>query len=420
MPWFRLKLLKSHAIFGLLICFLGCAGVFWVHEAGVTQPAEFAVYDYYIQHQPQISVREDRILLVTISERDIQQLGSWPLNDGLLAQLLKNLLVHNPRVIGVDIFRNIEVPPGSDALKELFSRNIPVITIMKFKDKTSPGVPAPYMVKDKTCVGFSDALVDSGGITRRGLLFMDDGQVCCSSLPLLLAVAYLKKEGIGSRPDPANPEHMQFGKTTFVPLESDAGEYVDMDASGYQFLLNFAGAKAGFASISLSEALAGNFADEAVRDRIVIVGATAESLKDLFFIPVTKSFEEGQKIWGLELHATTVSQLLHSAIDGQKPMEFLSHRMKLGWIVLWGLLGYAIGLKVHSFRKFAFFLFIFPAGLATFTFLLFQRGLWVPVISPLLAFLVSADAFRLYLLSAERHQKALLMRLFESCVSISP
>ena len=112
-----------------------------------------------------------------------------------------------------------------------------------------------------------------------------------------------------------------------------------------------------------------------------------------------------------------VSQLLHSAIDGQKPMEFWSHQMGLGWIVLWGLVGYAIGLKVHSFLRFAFFIFLFPAALAIITFLLFLRGLWVPVIPPLLAFLVSADAFRLYLLSVEKHQRALLMRLFESCVS---
>lgn len=417
MPRSVLQLFKSRAVTGLLICFLVCAGVIWMSEAGVTEPAEFAVYDYYIQHQPRISVPENRILVVEVSEQDIQKLGSWPLSDGHLAKLLKNLLEHNPRVIGVDIFRNIEVPPGSDELKELFSQDIPVVTVMKFGDKTSPGVDAPYMVKNRIRVGFSDVLVDSGGITRRGLLFMDDGQVSRTSFSLLLAMAYLKKEGIGARPDPANPELMRLGRTTFVPLESDAGSYADMDANGYQFLLNFAGAKAGFESISLSEALDGNFADEAVRDRIVLVGATAESLKDFFSIPVTRSSEEGQRIWGVELHATMISQLLHCAIDGQKPMGYWPLRVKLGWIVLWGLFGYAVGLKVHSFMRFAFLLFLFPAALAIVTFLLFRLGLWVPAVPPLLAFLVSADGFRLYLLSVERRQRAQLMRLFESCVS---
>ena len=173
-----------------------------MRKAGVTEPSDLAVHDYYLRHQSQISVPENRILVVAVSEQDIQQLGSWPLNDGLLAKLLKNLLAHNPRVIGVDIFRNIEVPPGSDELRELFSRDIPVVTIMKFGDKTSPGVPAPYMVKNNTRIGFGDALVDPGGITRRGLLFMHDGQVPYSSFALLLPRLTCKRKELRRAPIP--------------------------------------------------------------------------------------------------------------------------------------------------------------------------------------------------------------------------
>ena len=201
-----------------------------------------------------------------------------------------------------------------------------------------------------------------------------------------------------------------------MPLESQAGGYVDLDANGYQFLLDFTSAKTGFTSISLSEGLAGTFADESVRDKIVLVGVTAESLRDFFFIPISRS-STGQRVCGIELHATTVSQLLHAAIDGQKPMEFWSSPIESGWIILWGFLGYMIGLKVSSFPRFAFLLLLFPAVLAVSTFGMFLRGLWVPVIPPLLTFLIAADAFRLYLLSVEKYQKALLMRLFESCVS---
>ncbi|MFZ2446246.1 MAG: adenylate/guanylate cyclase domain-containing protein [Syntrophobacteraceae bacterium] len=394
-----------------------CVGVIWVRNAGMLQSTEFAVYDYCLQYQPQISFPENRILVVAISEPDIQQLGSWPLQDGLLAKLVKNLLAHDPRVIGLDLFRNIEVPPGSEELRELFSRDIPVITIMKFGDKSSPGVPAPYMVKDSGRVGFGDALLDPGGLTRRGLLFMDDGNQSYTSFPLLLASVYLQNQGIGARPDPSDPELLRFGKTTFVPIEADAGGYVNMDAKGYQFLLDFSGAKVGFASISLTRALAGDFADEAVRDKIIMVGATAESLRDFFFIPVSKSEDDGLRIWGIELHATTVSQLLRCALDGQKPMRFLSEREELGWIVLWGLLGYAVGLRVSSFRRFALFLVLLPAVLAGITILLFLMGVWLPVIPPALAFVLSADSFRLYLLSVEKRQRAQLMRLFERNVS---
>ena len=417
LPQLRSELLKSPSLVGLVICILVCAGVLWLRGAGVTEPAELEVYDFYLEHRPQISIPDPRILLVAVSERDIEQLGNWPLNDGLFAKVIKNLLAHGPRVIGVDIFRNIEVPPGSDELRELFSRDIPVITIMQFGGKLTPGVPPPFMVKDKNRVGFADALVDLGGVTRRGLLFMDDGRVTSSSFALILASVYLQKEGIRARPDRANPDLMQLGKTTFVPLEAEAGGYEDIDAKGYQFLLDFTGAKAGFATISLSEALAGEFADEAVRDKIVIVGAMAESLKDSYFVPITRSPEKGHRMWGIELHATTISQLLHAAIDGQKPMGFWSNRVELGWIFLWGILGYILGLTVTSFGRFAISLFLLAAALVGITFSLFLRGIWVPTVPPLVAFLISADSYRLYMLSVERRHKALLMHLFECCVS---
>jgi len=155
-----LKFLKSNAIIGLVICALVCAGVWLARRAGALESSEFAVYGCYLQRQSPMSIPDNRIVLVTISESDISQLKSWPLNDGLFAKMIENLLAHGPRVVGVDIFRNIEVPPGSDKLKELFSKDIPVVSVMKFGDEISPGVDAPYMVKDNSLVGFGDALVE--------------------------------------------------------------------------------------------------------------------------------------------------------------------------------------------------------------------------------------------------------------------
>ncbi len=413
----KINFLKSDALVGLLICMLVCAGVVLVRKAGLLESTEFAAYDLYLRYQPRISYPEDRILLVSISESDIRRLGRWPINDWQLTQLIKSLLAHGPRVVGVDIFRNIEVPPGSDKLRELFSRDIPVVTVMKFGDKISPGVAGPYMVKDGSRTGFGDALIDTGGITRRALLFMDDGQESRSSFAFLLASSYLKKEGIVAQSDLIDPQMLKLGKSTFVPLETDSGGYINIDDKGYQFLLDFTSAKAGFKSISLSDAMAGNFADDAVRDKVVIIGAMAESLRDFFFMPISRSPEEGQRISGIELHAITVTQLLRSALNGEKPIEYFSERMESVWIFFWGLLGFGLGLRIHSFRQFALCLALFPALLAGLTFIYFGRGLWLAVTPPIFAFLLSADSVRLYLLSVEKRQRALLMRLFEKHVS---
>lgn len=417
MNWLGNRFRNSDAFAGLIICVLVCAGVIGVRYIGILEPTELALYDLYLRQQPQVSQPEDRIVIVTVSEDDIRRLGSWPMNDGLLARVLKNLLAHQPRVIGLDIFRNIQVPPGTEELKELFAVDIPVVLVKKFGDRISPGVPGPFMAGTGSPVGFSDALVDDGGITRRGLLFMDDGVESSTSFGLLLAAVYLQKEGIGLYPDPANPELLKFGKTVFTPLDSEAGGYIRMDARGYQFLLDFTSAKTGFATISLTDVLAGEFPGEAVRDRIVLIGATAESLRDYFYIPISRSREEGQRVYGIEVHATMISQLLRCAVEGREPVKYLPDSEELCWIALWGVLGYLVGLKVHHFRWFSVLLLIIPGVLAGITFVLFMRGLWIPVTPPVFAFLLSADSFRLYMLSVEKRHRATLMRLFERHVS---
>jgi adenylate cyclase len=411
------KFLKSEAVIGLLICLLACGLVIGLRSAGVLQSMELSAYDYYLRYQPELSTPEPRIELVTVSEPDITRLG-WPINDGVLTKLLKQLLARNPRIIGLDIYRNIEMPPGCDELRELFSEDVPVVTPRKFGDEKSEGVADAYMVKNKNRIGFNDAMVDPGGIVRRGLLFMDDGETSYTSFAMLLALGYLEKEGIGTKPDPKNPELLRLGKTTFIPLEADSGGYAGMDARGYQFLLNFSSAKAGFSSISISQALEGDFSEEAVRDKIVIIGATAESLKDAFFLPFNRSPAEGQRIWGVEVHATSVAQLLRCALEGRKPMRFWSGWKETCWILLWGLLGYGACLKLQSFPKFVFAVVVlFPAILAGATFFLFCRRLWIPVAPPVFTLALSAGFFRIAMLSLERRNRGLLMRLFESHVS---
>jgi len=68
---------------------------------------------------------DPRIVLVTITEQDIQTLGSWPLSDDVLAQVLESVARFGPRAIGVDICRDIQVPPASKRLDGLLRNNGP-------------------------------------------------------------------------------------------------------------------------------------------------------------------------------------------------------------------------------------------------------------------------------------------------------
>ena len=70
-----------------------------IRFTGALQLLEWAIYDQCFQRRPTESI-DERIVLVTIDESDINALGQWPLPDTVLAQLVRNINQHQPAVIG--------------------------------------------------------------------------------------------------------------------------------------------------------------------------------------------------------------------------------------------------------------------------------------------------------------------------------
>ncbi len=414
---FKSKPTRSPAAFGLLISTLVFMSVAGLRYAGMLQMLELSAYDCYVRYRPHVQKQDPGIVLVTISEEDIRQLAQWPISDDTMAELLENILEDNPRGIGMDIYRDIPVQPGRERLGRVFSEHGRLVLVRKLGDETTSGVPPPYAATEDNLVGFNDLLVDPDGIVRRGLLFMDDGQTSYYSFDLLLTLLYLEKEGISPGMDPSNPQWLRLGKTTFAPLEKNDGGYVGMDARGYQFLLDFSRAGASFSSFSIVDVLSKRTPGEAFRDKLVIIGSVAESTNDFFFVPVAGSQGFHNRLWGLELHAGIVSQLIGAALYGDAPMGFISEGYEWAWILLWCLIGYALSLRIRSLPWFVLMNLCAVAALIFIAFLAFGKGFWVPMAPPALACLMSAAAVTAYMSHQEKAQKALLMQLFSSHVS---
>jgi len=82
--------------------------------------------------RPGSVIHDPRITVVRVSEKDILSLGRWPVTDEILAQALTVLLKESPRAIGLDIFRDIPVPPGSYELRTEYlveGEKVDVITV---------------------------------------------------------------------------------------------------------------------------------------------------------------------------------------------------------------------------------------------------------------------------------------------------
>jgi adenylate cyclase len=408
------KTVRNPLFAAALSCLLVFVAVMGVRRTGNLEFLELSAYDWFVRLQPVSSSSDPRITVVRVSEKDILSIGQWPLTDEVLAKALATLLKDKPRTIGLDIFRDIPVAPGTEILNAVLSENPNIIVTMKFGEG---GVRPPPVLKGTEQVSFNDVLVDPGGVVRRGLLFLDDGDNVAYSFALRLALQYLQAQGVVPRPDERNPQHLRLGSVTFRPFEENDGGYVKADARGYQFLLDYESPEAMFRSYSLADLLDGKVPPTAVKGKIVLIGVTAQSVKDFFFTPYSRGFSEAQQVPGVILHALMVKQLLRAGLEGVRPLGTLSESQESLWILLWSLLGGILGLKARSAWRFSLLGFsgVLLIGLCAYA--AFWHRWWIPFAPPALAFLLTAALITAYVTSLERKERTLLMQIFSKHVS---
>jgi adenylate cyclase len=390
--------------------------VIGVRHLGYLQTPELAAYDWTLRFQPMEAPTPSPILLVTISDEDIRWLGHWPLSDADLTELLHRLLSSGVRAIGLDVYRDMAVPPGHQELEAVLSRNREIITVMKFGEAAYGGIPGPPVLQDTDQIGFSDLVVDSGGTVRRGLLYLDDENTFATSFALQLALRYFEKDGVTLQPSSQNPEFLQVGAVTFRPFESSDGSYRHVDASGYQFLLN-ANAYQPFPKVSLKAVLSGEVKAEMFQERIVMVGVVAQGVKDFFYTAWCGWWTECHHIAGIELQATFVNQLLKAAYEGVAPIQTISDWWENVWIIWWALLGGLLGWGMRKPWLFAVVTSVGCVVIGAVAIGAVREGWWIPFVSPAMGWVLSAGLVTSFMANREKQERQVLLDIFGRQVS---
>jgi adenylate cyclase len=363
-------------------------------------------------------VERPRVVVVEVSEQDIQELGTYPIPDGMLARLIAILSDAGARAIGLDIYRDIPVPPGTEELEAVFSSRPRVVVPAKLADEGAHGVGPPPALAGTDQVGFNNMVVDEDGIVRRGLLYMDDGEGgVATALAFRLALLYLADEGIHPTGDPENPEVLKLGASSLPPLAPGFGGYTRADMGGYQYLLDYRGAPESFPIVRLTRVLAGDVDPETFRDRIVIVGVTAESLTDRFHVAFAADDGVGVGIPGAVLHGRLADQLVRQALGEGEPISALPDWQEAAMLVAAAVLGAVL---MHHLRKgwrLALVGFGGLCGLWAFGWWMLLRGTWVPVLPPAAAWAASMALVAAYSRSREHAERAEIMQLFSRHVT---
>lgn len=370
---------------------------------GLFQSWEWSAYDKMFHLRPQ-ETRDSRIVIVGITETDLQELKQWPIKDKILVDLLQKIKQQRPRAIGLDIYRDL--PVGSEAehqkLLQLYKTTPNLIGIKKVVGGASgPSVNPPPVLKEKGQISANDLPLDTDGKIRRQFLYLYTVQ----SLGLKLALMYLEQEGIIPQPAKVNSDYLQLGKVVFVPFEANDGGYVRTDAAGYQLILNFRGAANNFTTVSLSDVLKNQVPSDLMRDRIVLIGSTAESLNDLLYTPHSSNFIGiPQRTSGVEIHAHLTSMILSAVLDNRPLIKTLPEWLEWLWIFVGATIGavltwqwrYRGGVGRFSIKRTASILLVI-FGFYLVSYLGFLGGWWIPVIPPVVAFIGAASVIISYI-----------------------
>jgi CHASE2 domain-containing sensor protein len=269
--------------------------VILVRLVGWLQIHEWMLFDQFSRVCP-AQPHSASVVMVGIDETDLEQVGGYPVADRILAQALRILAEQKPSAIGLDLFRNLPIEPGHAELRQVLS-TLPNLVGAEVILNANPALnvaPPPGLPPAR--VGFTDVVVDGDGKLRRALLASPTwaGELRYS-LDLRLAQLHLATRGVAFRHGARSRDPIRFGDRVIPRFQPNAGGYIRADANGNQMLLNFCASGDMLPIVPLRDLLQKKFDSALIRDRVVIIGMTAASVKDVFFTDALRETILSQK-----------------------------------------------------------------------------------------------------------------------------
>ncbi|MBD2463184.1 TIR domain-containing protein [Oscillatoria sp. FACHB-1407] len=382
-----------------------------MRSLGVLQSWELQAFDHLVKLRPN-EPPDSRILIVEVTEDDIinrvqrREKGMGTLSDEGLTRLLEKLEQYEPRVIGLDFYRDFTVDPEVPVLVQQLQQSDRLVSICKLPtigengSVEQRGVAPPPEVPPET-VSFNDVLLDDDEVVRRFLIraIPPDDALCQAGWAFGFQVAqqYLALEpgGAIATQDPVtSPEGvLQVGDVVFQRLQSYSNGYQGIDASGFQMLANYRAPDGDPENIAERVTIGQILNDEVPesvtrtwKDRIILIGVTSENnVRDILTTP-------HRTIPGVMVQAQITSQIISAVLDNRLLLWVMPTGLEALWITVWCAVGGGIVYVFRSPLRLWLAAFGAIALLYGVCFLsLILAGLWLPLIPAVLAGILSAS-----------------------------
>ncbi|MBS0506610.1 MAG: CHASE2 domain-containing protein [Proteobacteria bacterium] len=285
---YRRNLRREWVALSLLILGL----VAWLCLAGGLRRIDHLVQDAGMRLYAQPASPD--IVIVAIDDRSIESIGRWPWRRALHAQLVDQITAQSPRALGLDILFGEEDAdyPGDDLLlaRALERNGRSVLPVARRGDGpgSSADAPLPLLRRAAAQLGHVQLQLDEDGVARS--LFQREGPQPAPWPHFSTALQCA-----------AGPEQPQ----CLGHAAPASGPWVREDLR----ILRFAKGEPAFTTYSYLDVLKGQLPPNALRDKYVIVGATATGLGDMFAAPMVT---DAERVAGVEMIAHALNaELLH-------------------------------------------------------------------------------------------------------------
>ncbi|GAB6098363.1 adenylate/guanylate cyclase domain-containing protein [Halanaerocella petrolearia] len=270
----------------LLIGAIVAGAVIILLSSGLLEDLELLTYDYRLLFKSLFTVnKQTDIVIVTIDKQSLTDLGSWPWPRSYHAQLINRLNQAGAKVIGFDIL--FDLPSTSKEDNKLQK------TLAKYDN-----IFLPYTLNLSLIRGFNRQQVKLESINH----------------PLKKFKKYIAGSGyLNLLPD-------RDGKIRKVTLLKEVTPFAIEIAKNYNqrvenftqedLLINYHYQTDYFPQISYSQVLAGKFSAGFFQDKLVLVGATADTLGDYLMTPlaIVKGY-----LPGVRVHAEIIGNYLEDS-----------------------------------------------------------------------------------------------------------
>ena len=321
------------------------------------------------------------IVIIAIDDKALQQIGRWPWDRTVWAQVIDKVDAAKPAVIGIDVsfFENSSIASDRALASAIQNASNIVLTL----EYTADG-GVMKSVFDGTS-GHINLYTDADGVTRAFPPTFSAANTNSNAFALEVLAKYLGKS---------------------------ASEIISENSELQQrTLINFFGAPGSYNRISAADVLSSNDSQLSswFNEKIVLIGATAPDLHDEQAVPISKA----RAMPGIEIHANIIQTVLGNA--------FLAYQDSASTIAAIFLLCIIAGLSVWRLKIYfaAIAVAIIAVGYVALSVFVFDKGIILNFVHPLLAMIITYVALVVAHYLLEERQRKWVTEIFGKYVSDS-